>query len=832
MTTLFPILASADSSSGTKVLILGVVLLLLGFWYLATENLKRKRNIGSIITAAIIIFSILAVISPSNIGKVLSGKVGFGEASNLNGGIEIVGGTSVILQVEPNKDSQTGEEIPITPEAMQSAKNILEQRINTRGTLDAPVTIVGNRLEIQIPKLEPEVAEKLIDILTTSAKLTIHSVHRESRMLADGVANKIEIEPGYMALPHTEVNEKTKEEVITNVLIKRKEALSGKNVKSAYVDPRDVSIVNIELTGEGGDLMEEFTSTLTQDIDMIATVLDGKVVNYATLNAKTLGQRFVITGLGSKEEADELCRALQNPLENDILVKEKRSISASLGDATVKQGINAGVVGLLITAVFLIAYYRVAGLIALIGLIINLLILFGAMAAFEASFTLPGIAGIILTIGVGVDAYVLIYERIREELAIGKSLKAAISAAYEKAFSAIFDANLTTLIIALILFWQATGSIKGFAVTLTVGILGTMVAALLCSRVMLWWTTDLGMIKKLSFMNVIPEKIFDFLGMRKKAIALSVIVAVAGMICIGIKGTSNLGIDFVGGDITRFSIPAEQNIDQAELDKVISSVGLTKLHSTQIEEPEGSDKIITIKSDAADTKKIIEALRSAVPYLGEKKESVDENGKPQSIYVIQPNSETVSPAMGGEFLTNSIFALGLGLFLVMIYIAVQFEISFAFAAMIALVHDVIITLGLLYLVGNEISLIHVGAFLTIVGYSINDTIIIFDRIRESLKNKRGELMSVMNDAISLTLSRTIITSLTTFISVLVLYIYGGQALSDFSLTIMFGVVVGTYSSIFIASPIVFMITKNKGLQLRSDQLDANLEAEINPAGRK
>ncbi len=832
MTTLASLLAVTNDGSGTKVLMIGVTVLILLFWYLATEKLKRKRNIGSIIVATITICSFFAIISPGNLGKVLSGEMTFAEASNLNGGIEIVGGTSVILEVKPNIDPETLEPMPITPQAMDSAKTILEKRINSRGTLDAPVNIVGNRIEIQIPKLSPEEAEELIKLLTTSAKLTIHSVHRDYRSLGERVAKGEEVVPGYMALPHTETDEVTGEKKVTYILIKRREALSGKYVRSAYVRPQDYSIVNIELTGEGGDRMEEFTGTLTKDRDMIATVLDGKVVNYATLNAETLSKKFVINGLDSKKEADDLTKALQNPLENDIEVMEERSISASLGDATVKQGINAGLVGLGLTALFILLYYRFAGVIALIGLVVNIVILFGAMAAFGASFTLPGIAGIILTIGVAVDANVLIYERMREELALGKSVKSAIAAAYEKAFVAIFDANITTLLTAIILFSQASGSVKGFAVTLTIGILGTLLASLLCTRVLFWWSADLGILKNIKFMDLIPKKTIDFLSKRKAAFILSALLIVGGLSFVGIKGESNLGIDFTGGNITRFSLPVGQEVDQAELKTIISGITLTKGYSLQVEEPPGSTKIIAIKSDPADTKNIIEVLRSTLPNFNDKVEYTDGNGETQTKFVIQANSEKVSATMGGEFLRNAIYALLFGLFVVMIYITVRFEFSFAVGAFFALLHDVLIVLGVLFIVGDELNLIHIGAFLTIAGYSINDTIVVFDRIRESLQTQRGEVKEVMNKAINATLSRTILTSVTTFVAVATLFIFGGQALSDFSLTIMIGVIVGTYSSIFIASPIVYIFSKYRGINLRRELLDANLEAEINPAGGK
>jgi len=823
MTTFANILAATQAESGTTVLMIGVTVLILLFWYLATEKLKKKRNLGSVIVAAVTICSLFAIISPGNIGSVLSGEKTFAEASNLNGGIEIVGGTSVILEVQPNIDPDTNEEIPITAQAMDSAKIILEKRINSSGALDAPVNVVGNRLEIQIPKLAPEEAEKLIDLLTTSAKLTIHSLHRQSEFLADKVAGG-DIEPGYIALPFIQTDEKTKEKTKSKVLVKRREALSGKYVKVAWVSPQDYSTVNIELTSEGGDKMREFTGTLTQNVDRIATVLDGRVVNYANLAANTLGKNFVINGLDSKEEAEDLVKALQNPLENDIEIMDKRSLSASYGEATVRQGIYAGLIGLALTIVFIAIYYRFAGIIALIGLLVNIIILFGAMAAFGASFTLPGIAGIILTIGVAVDANVLIYERMREELDRGKSVKSAIAAAYEKAFVAIFDANATTLITAVILFWQASGSIKGFAVTLTIGIIGTLMASLLCTRVLFWWASDLKLLKGIKFMDLMPKKAIDFLSKRKPAFILSAVLIVGGLACIGIKGEDNLGIDYTGGNITRFSVPAGTTVDQNNLISEISKIELTKGFSLQMEQPAASDPMIVIKSDSADTDNIITKVRSTLDGFDAKNDD--------GYFVIQANSEQVSATMGGEFLKNAIYALIFGLFAVMVYITVRFEFSFAVGAFFALLHDILICLGILFLIGHELSLIHVGAFLTIAGYSINDTIVVFDRIRESLQTQRGDIKDVMNAAISATLSRTILTSITTFTAVLMLFIFGGKVLSGFSLAIMIGVVVGTYSSIFIASPVVYLFSKYKGINLRRELLDANLEAEVNPAGGK
>ncbi|GAA5495696.1 protein translocase subunit SecDF [Rubritalea halochordaticola] len=831
-------LAAGTGSDTTMVLFSGVSLLILLFWYLATDKEKVKRNVGTVIVTAITVLSLFAIISPKNLFLVATGEKTFKEANNLQAGIEIVGGTSFIIEVKENKvfNEETGQEetVEITPEAMDTAKTILENRLNESGTLDAPVTIQGNRIEIQIPKISTAEADRLKELLTTTAKLTLHKRHdQHNPFLAKQVFDKEEIVPGARAFPYTQKDEKTGEEFTTYVLVERRAALGGKDIARATPNYATNTEVQITLTSEGTTKMEDFTSSLKRGQDHIVSILDGEVMNDAVLNADILSKVFVISGLDNLEECERLAKALANPMENEIEVIDERSVSATLGEATVKQGINAGIAGLLITILFVILYYRYSGIIALVGLVMNIIVLFGAMALFGASFTLPGIAGIILTIGVAVDANVLIYERLREELAKGKSVRAAIAAAYDKAFSAIFDANITTLLTALILFWKATGSVKGFAVTLTIGILGTLIAALLCTRVLFWWSSDTGALKKVKFMNLIPERYIDFLGKRKIAFSLSIVLIVGGIGSLALKGKEDLGIDFVGGEITRFEVPEGTTVTQTEVDAILKDVKTEKNVSSQIETVTGQGSNIAIKSSREDSELIKQAIRANLPGFDEKVQIEDKNsGKMVEDFKIPSSTTSVSPTLGGEFLANAIWALAFGIFAVLIYITLRFEFSFAVGAFLALVHDILISLGILVIFKQELSLIHVGAFLTIAGYSINDTIVVFDRIREDLQTKRGEIRDVMNNAISATLSRTIITSMTTFMAVLVLFIFGGSSLKAFSLAIMLGVIVGTYSSIFIASPIVYIFSKMRGINLRRELLDANLEAEVNPAGRK
>ena len=809
------ILASLFSDDRLLTFLSGLGLLALFFWYFATDFQRKKRNIGSIIVALIAVFSLLSIIPKGHWGNIITGKTEISEAHNLKGGIDLIGGSSFTLRVQPTIDPE-GTAVPVTATAVQQAIQTVEKRLNNFGTADLLIVAQGNdRILVQMPGVSPEEASAVREILEKIAKLELKAVHPESSALANRLAAEKEADrvlpPGYKLYVLSDEDEDG--QVITeNILLKRRSALDGSYIVHAQelYGPYEGKLT-VELNAEGANKMFDLTSKMRAGVDRLAIVLDGKVLS-APVVQSSLGANFEISGMKDANEAKSIAAALLNPLKNPLLVEEERTVSATLGKETVHQGITAGIAGLGLTLLFVLIYYRFAGIIALLGLSLNILILFGAMAMFGFTFTLPGIAGIILTIGVAVDANVLIYERLREELSAGKSIKAAISAAYDKAFSAIFDANITTLITALILFWRASGTVKGFAVTLTIGILASMLAALLCTRVLFWWFSDAGILKKLSFMNLIPKRAFNFLGKRKIAFSFSVILIVAGLGSVGMKGNSSLGIDFTGGAQLSYQLVDGQTVEQPAVQQVLNKLELSKQASSQEETTTGGEYLLTVRCASDDIGAIETALSSNFEVLKDK-----------------PSRETISASLGSEFLNTALWALIVGMVAILIYITIRFEFSFALGAFAALIHDILICLGIVILSGQELSLIHVGAFLTIAGYSINDTIVVFDRIRGDLRSRRGDVQDVMNHAINATLSRTVLTSVTTFVAVLVLYIYGGSALKDFSFTIMIGVIVGTYSSIFIASPIVFIWSKMRGANLRRELLDANLEAEVNPA---
>ncbi len=785
---------------------IAMTLLVLFCWYFATEIERRKRNIGTFLVLGVAALCFLAVYPPKE---------------RLKGSIDIVGGSSFSLRVQSRLSEDGVTKEPVTATQIDQAKKVIEQRINGMGNAEPLISQQGSDgILLQMPGIDPEESKRIRTILEKVAHLELRQVHPDS----DQLSQTKEFVPGYKLFT---LKRKNKEGVETSspILLNRRVALGGSDIKSAAPSSMSIGTVDITLNSAGEDKMIELTRNMTPGKDSIAIVLDGEVISAPVVQSVPLGRRFEVNGLDKPGEAVNLSNALMNPLENPLVVEEERTVSPTLGAAVVQQGIWAGVLGLILTFAFVLVYYRTAGFVALIGLLLNCLMLFGVMAMLGFPFSLPGIAGIVLTIGVAVDANVLINERLREELALGKSVKASLGAAYDKAFSAIFDSNMTSLITAIILLCFASASVKGFAVTLTIGILCSLFSAILATRVLFLWGTDLNLLKRLSFLNLISSKNFDFMGKRVPCILLSILVTIISIGTFAVKKERSLGIDFTGGTRVQFLLGQVQ-IPTADVEKALAGLPLNKAVFPQDETNPTSGKLLTIRCDSRDADLVEAKMREVFPALSEK--VTDAQG---THYKIDASREEVSGYLGGSLLVSSMLALGLGLVGIMIYVTIRFEFSFAIGAFIALIHDCVIAAGLVVLFGHELSLIHVGAILTIAGYSINDTIIIFDRIRESFHERRGTLLEIMNEAINATLSRTVLTSTATLVCVLALAVLGGAALRDFSIVILIGIVAGTYSSIFVASPIVFWWSKGKHGQMRPDALDANLAAEVSTTGR-
>ena len=767
----------------------GIGLLILFGWYFATARTRLKRVLGSVLTVSLVALCLAALYPPSKSVRL---------------GLDLQGGTSFLIRLIPEGDRS------ITPDTLDQAVEVIRKRVDQFGVSEPIITPQGSdRILVQIPGLEPAQIVAARQQLAQVAKLEFRLVHPESDRLVAGIEAGTElVPPGY----RVETQEETPggRSVGEKLLIKLRPDLLGDRVTQGFAtfDEQGWGVA-LQFDSEGAATFGKLTEAYVGK--RFAIVLDGKVQSAPQIREAIHGGRASITGNFTEEEARNLASVLENPLQTPVSVEEERSVSATLGADSIKSGVYAGVLGLALTFLFVLVYYRFAGLVANLALVINLVLLFGAMTIFHFVLTLPGIAGIILTIGMAVDANVLIYERLREELAAGKPLRSALDAAYEKAFSAIFDSNLTTLITALILFWKATGPVKGFAVTLTIGIVASMFSALLVTRNCFSWAIDSGVVRSLSMSSLIKHTGFDFLRRRRLSVGISATIILVSVIVFALRGEKNFGVDFKGGDL--LVLEMQQKVPEADVRNALKKINLAE--SVVQTERSAAKEFLTIRSEPGTSDRIQKVLVEQFPNAGFRVEQIDKVGK----------------LIGGELARNSLIALALGIVGIFIYVALRFESAFAFAAIIALLHDVVLTIGAFALFGRELSLIIVGAVLTIAGYSINDTIVVFDRIREEMKRDDGASQAtIMNRAINETLSRTILTGGTTVLSTLALYVFGGPVLHDFAFAILVGIFVGTYSSIFIAAPIVLWWPRRGRRESEGDRLSTAPPLHKLPAG--
>src|SRR5262249_37377347 len=453
--------------------------------------------------------------------------------------------------------------------------------------------------------------------------------------------------------------------------------------------------VNLRFDAEGTKKFGEITAAHVGH--RFAIVLDNVIQSAPVIREAIYGGSARISGRFDEKEARGLASVLENPLQTPVSIEEERSVSPTLGMDSIRASVMAGLLGLAITMVCVLVYYRLPGLVANLALIVNLILLIGALTMFRFVLTLPGIAGIVLTIGLSVDASVLIYERLREEMALGKSLKVALETAYEKAFSSIFDANVTTLITAAILFWKASGPVKGFAISLTLGILASLFTALIVGRNALGWLVDAGKVKKISMLHLISSQNINFLGKGFLACMCSLAIILAGATSFYLRGEKNFGVDFRGGDLITLSSGA--TIDIGQVRDALKPLGFADA-SIQ-ESSQGAKNYITIRTPLNTSDKVEKQVIQSMP---------------QSNFKVE-RAERVGPLVGGELAKSSLVALGLGILGVLIFVTFRFELSFAIGAIVALFHDVIITVGAFSLLHRELTLTMVGAVLTIAGYS-------------------------------------------------------------------------------------------------------------------
>jgi len=603
--------------------------------------------------------------------------------------------------------------------------------------------------------------------------------------------------------------------------------MTGSAVQSAQIEynQNNLPYIALSFNKNGAEQFGKVTAAYAPNGDnnmgneegrRLGIVLDGKLYSAPTIQEAIYGGNASITGSFSMEESQRIVNVLNaGALPVPVHIVEERTVDPTLGRDSIQSGVRALIYGAVAVLAFMMFYYLLAGVVANVSLLLVMVLLpfgmwfsSGCLGLFSAGaavkpglpvLTLPGIAGIVLTIGMAVDANVLIFERIREELATGKGVLNSITSGYSKAFSTILDANVTTLLTAVILFWQGSGAIRGFAVTLSAGILVSMLVVLVFTRLFLETMARNTKVKTLKMLSIIKANTkIDFIGKRVFAMGLSIAIIVVSWGFFIQKGQDNFGVDFTGGTAITFRFADKQPIEAIRT--VLSDAGIKEAvvqYQKEIAAAEGAElpETLQVKVGYEDGTIALDSIKTAFAAQGYKDIAND----------------TVGPQIGKELKKKGIMALAFALVGIIIYISLRFEFSFAIGAIIALLHDVLITIGIYCLLGRQLSLPIVAALLTIVGYSVNDTIVVFDRIREDLKLMRGKASyrEIANLSINQTLSRTVLTSLTTLLTVTMLLLFGGGAINDFALALFIGIIVGTYSSIFVATPVVLLWHKEK-----------------------
>jgi SecD/SecF fusion protein len=584
----------------------------------------------------------------------------------------------------------------------------------------------------------------------------------------------------------------------------------------ADIDPQTSQpVVLMQFTGKGKKIFHNITrqeaqrgslvcqgANTQQDIQRcaqhFAIVLDNQVQSVPYIDFKQNPDGIpgdngaqIDMGGGSLSDAKKLALVLQTgALPVTFTTAERTDVSATLGKDSLNQAKKAALVGLLVVALFLLLLYRFLGLIAVIGLGIYAAFLYAAILLFNVTLTLPGFAGLILTIGVAADANVVVFERIKEEVRAGKSVRAAIAAGYAKGFHTILDANVVTAITALVLFAVATAQVKGFALMLLIGTVISLITAVAATRAMLGLLAGFRWFSNPRFMGAQGQQTakwlqIDFMSKRYLWFALSGIVIVLGIASLGIRGL-NLGIDFKGGTQLAFKTP----------------VGHTTGDVRQIMKTQGYADAV-IQGRGASTNGAYKSFQIRTKALSGDKLSSVTRALEDKLQTTAPGATTVSSSFGRQIAKSAIIAIIFSLFLVVLYITIRFDLKFAVPVILAMLHDVLICIGIYALVGREVTSSTVAAILTVLGYSIYDTIIIFDRIRENLPlMRRSSMATITNVSLWETIRRSLATSFITLLPVGALFLFGGATLKDFAFALMVGIASGAYSSIFIAAPLL------------------------------
>lgn len=742
--------------------------------------MKKSKGIISLILTVVLI-ALLGFTTVVGFGKGQTGA-----AKNIKLGLDLEGGVSITYQVK-------GE----TPSAEDMSDTIykLQKRVEQYST-EATVYQEGDdRISIEIPGVTD--ANEILSELGQPGSL--YFIKEKD---SDGNPNYGLDTSGHYVLAKSMDELKEEGSVV----------LTGTDIKSAksgsYQDSTtgaNENVVQLSMTKEGTEKFAEATKAAKEAKETIAIYYDGELISVPSVNAEITDGQAIIEGNMSYEEAEQLASTIRiGGLSVELEEIRSNVVGAQLGEEAISTSLMAGAVGLVIVFVFMCVVYLLPGLASSLALVIYTGLILVLLNAFDITLTLPGIAGIILGIGMAVDANVIIFARVKEELTAGKSVKSALNAGFHKAMSAILDGNITTLIAAAVLWLKGSGTVKGFAQTLALGIVVSMFTALVITRMIVYAFYAVGIRNTKLYGRIKEERApIDFLGKRKIFFAVSVAVILVGFVFMGVnagtgKGALNYSLEFKGGTSTNVTFDKAYTLKEIDETMIPDLEKVTDDPNIQVQTVANSNQVI-FKTQTLD----LEKREAFAKYMA------DEFGVEEK----DITTENISSTVSSEMRVDAIIAVAIATVFMLLYIWLRFkDIRFATSAVVALIHDVLVVLAFYVIARISVGNTFIACMLTIVGYSINATIVIFDRIREEMKTKkRGEELDVLvNRCITRTLTRSIYTSLTTFVMVAVLFIMGVSSIKEFALPLMVGIICGAYSSVCITGALWYVMKTKIG----------------------
>ncbi len=715
----------------------------------------------------------------------------------INLGLDLAGGVSITFEVD---EQGLASDFLFRQRQLEDARKVILGRVDGLGVAEPVVRVKGsNLIEVQMPGINTEDNPNIAETIGAPALLEFKLVHRTARP-GPGVETPLGYEIKVQEYEDHETGQIREEPVFVRII----PAMTGEIIEEArpQITQTGGYEVTMRFTSEGRRQFAEVTGQIAAEntefsIGRLAIVLDGRLISSPTVRERINSDSARITGSFTQREAFELANALNNPLAVRLRVAELYEVGPTLAQDARNASLRAALYGGGLVFLFMVVYYGLAGLVAMLTVALNVFLVLGALASFGATITLPGVAALVLTVGMAVDASILIFERMREELQAGKSVHSALVAGYDKAFSTIVDANVTTLVTALILVWLGTGPVRGFGVTLSAGIIATVFCSLVTSRFILEGLVHLGFLKNPLRLQLFKNTRYEFLNYARRAFAISWGLVVLGVISFVFHFDRAFGIDFTGGD--EVSIRFEQRLASQQVAEVAARGGFGEV-GVFFQRPLGAEReimIVQTQSDKGDA--FFKALAAAYPNAG----------------LVQIGMTQIGSAVGSEVTRSALISIAVALLGILLYIALRFEFGYGLGAVVATVHDILMTIGVYIALGEfldigsgQFSAPMIAAILMTVGYSINDTIVVFDRVREELELNPGmNLRKVVHLSINRVLSRTVLTSLTTLFASLMLFLFGAGVIKDFALVFLIGIITGTFSSIFIASPVFYWYHK-------------------------